>query len=57
MAPEQAEKLIEKLLKYDSRELGIFISMLSKAYIDGHQITKEQFIASLSNSIDKLNEK
>lgn len=51
---EQAKKMIDLLMTLDSRELGIFISMLSHRYIENHSITKEQFIKSLSNSLDNL---
>lgn len=54
ITPEQAKKMIDLLMTLDSRELGIFISMLSHRYIENHSITKEQFIKSLSNSLDNL---
>lgn len=54
MTTQDANELIEELLKLDSKELGIFISLLSNEYIKNHKITKEEFITSLSNSIDKL---
>lgn len=53
--PDEAEKVIEKLVKQgNSTEVGIFISLLSHRYIKEIGITKEQFMTSLSNSIDKL---
>ena len=53
--PDEANKVIETLTtQYDSKELGIFISLLSYEYIQKVGITKEQFMTSLSNSIDKL---
>ena len=56
MTPEEAEEFIEELMEYDSRQLGIFISLLSHRYIQEMGITKEQFMTSLGNSIDKLQE-
>lgn len=53
--PDEAEKIIEKLIKMGNpTEIGIFISLLSQRYIKEMSITKEQFLSSLSNSIDKL---
>lgn len=54
ITPEQAEKMIDLLMTLDSRELGIFISMLSQRYIENHSLTKEQFMESLSSSLDKI---
>lgn len=54
ITPEQAYKMIELFATLDSRELGIFISMLSHRYIENHNVTKKQFMKSLSNSIDKI---
>lgn len=53
--PEEADKVIEKLVKQTQPiELGIFISLLSHRYMQEVGITKEQFMTSLSNSIDKI---
>lgn len=53
--PEEADKVIEKLVKQTQpTELGIFISSLSHRYMQEVGITKEQFMTSLSNSIDKI---
>lgn len=53
--PEEADKVIEKLVKQTQpTELGIFISLLSHRYMQEVGITKEQFMTSLSNSIDKI---
>lgn len=53
--PDEANKVIENLVtQVDSKELGIFISLLSHRYMQETGITKEQFMTSLSNSIDKL---
>ncbi len=52
---DEAEKAIEKLVKQgNSTEVGIFISLLSHRYMKELGITKEQFMTSLSNSIDKI---
>ena len=52
---EEADKVIEKLVKQTQQtELGIFISLLSHRYMQEVGITKEQFMTSLSNSIDKI---
>ena len=53
--PDEAYKVIEKLVKEgDPKEVGIFISLLSHRYMKEMGITKEQFMTSLSNSIDEL---
>lgn len=53
--PDEAKKVIEKLVREGNKtEVGIFISLLSHRYIQEMAITKEQFLSSLSNSIDKL---
>lgn len=55
ISQEEATKVIDTLVnKGDPKEVGIFISLLSHRYIKEMGITKEQFITSLSNSIDKL---
>ena len=57
MTQKQAENTINKLFKEnDSVELGIFISLISYNYLKCFDLTKEQFMNSLSNSIDKLKE-
>lgn len=48
------DSLIEQL---DAKELGIFISLLSHKYMINYDITKEQFMSSLNNSIDILEKK
>lgn len=53
--PDEAYKVIEKLVKQGNpKEVGIFISLLSHRYMQEMGISKEQFMTSLSNSIDKL---
>lgn len=53
--PDEAEKVIEKLVKQgNATEVGIFISLLSHRYIQEIGISKEEFMTSLSNSIDKI---
>lgn len=56
--PEEAHKVIDKLVtKGNPKEVGIFISLLSHKYMQVMGITKEQFITSLSNSIDIIENK
>ena len=53
--PDEAHKVIDKLVEQgDSKEVGIFISLLSYRYMQTMGIIKEQFMTSLSNSINKL---
>lgn len=53
--PDEAYKVIEKLVNEGKpKEVGIFISLLSHRYMQEMGISKEQFMTSLSNSIDKL---
>lgn len=55
MTQKQAENAINKLFKEnDSAELGIFISLLSYHYIQCFDLTKEEFLKSLKNSLNKL---
>ncbi len=54
MTVQEANKIIDKVLKEDSVEAGIFISMLSNEYIKQSNITEEQFIKSLKNSLKIL---
>ncbi len=56
ISQEESNKIIDYVLAKDCNEVGIFISLLSNKYINLYQISKENFIQSLSNSIDKLNE-
>lgn len=55
MTPKKAENTINKLFKEnDSVELGIFISLFSYHYIQCFDLTKEEFLKSLKNSLNKL---
>ena len=55
MNADEVNKVIEQLLdSYNPQEIGIFISLLSHRYMKMCNTTKEQFMTSLSNSIDKL---
>lgn len=54
ISPEQADECIGCLLSKNSTETGIFISLLAHEYIKKNNLSKEQFMTSLSNSIDKL---
>ena len=53
---ENIDLLVDSLFEqFDSKNLGVFISLLSNKYINEHKISKDEFMKSLSNSIDKLN--
>lgn len=54
---KDAEDLINSLLTINATELGIFISKLSHNYMKEYNVSKEDFIKSLSNSIDIMEEK
>lgn len=54
ITPEQADDMINHILEHNSAEVGIFISLLAQKYIETHNVTKEQFLESLSNSLDKF---
>lgn len=56
MTIQKTEKLINKILKEDCTEVGIFISLLSYEYMKKYNITKTQFERSLKNSIKILKE-
>lgn len=52
---ENMEELAYSLLQnFDAKELGVFISLLSQLYIENHDITKDEFMKSLSKSLDML---
>ena len=49
---------IDKMIfKYDSSDLGIFVSLYAYEYIKFHKITKKEFLKSLENSLDILDRK
>lgn len=51
------EELIEEMITCNSsKEMGVFISLLSNEYIKHHKITKEQFFDSLKISLSTLEE-
>ena len=55
MNPDFANQVMDSLLEcYDPKETGILISLLSHKYMKMCNISKEQFMTSLNNSIDKL---
>lgn len=56
MTTRQAKNLIDKILKENCIEIGIFISMLSYEYMKKNNITQTQFERSLKNSIKILKE-
>lgn len=57
MEIKKALQLIDNILNENSIEAGIFISLLSKKYIEKYQIDNEQFLTSLKNSLEKLESK
>lgn len=58
MNPNEVDNVINKLLaSYNSKETGIFISLLSHKYMEKYDVSKTDFIKSLSNSIDMLEKK
>ena len=56
MTPEQAYKIINKILKLDAKEAGIFISLLSYEFINQYEITNKEYLKSLENSLKLLQE-
>lgn len=57
MEAKKALQLIDDILSENSIEAGIFISFLSKKYIEKYQIDNERFLTSLKNSLEKLESK
>ena len=57
MTIKQANNTIDKILKEDPIEVGIFISLLSNAYIEKTGIPEKQFFNSLKNSLKILKSK
>ena len=54
--PFTKELIEEMVVCNNSKEMGIFISLLSNEYIKHHKITKEQFFDSLKTSLSTLEE-
>lgn len=53
--PENIDGLSDVLIhSWDAKNLGVFISLMAYKYIQHHDITKKDFLDSLSKSIDKL---
>ncbi|MBQ3413838.1 MAG: hypothetical protein IJH39_00490 [Clostridia bacterium] len=50
----EANKMLNKLISASEKEASVFISILSKQYIEKYRISKEKFITMLSESLDKL---
>lgn len=54
-SPENIDGLSSTLIDdWDAQNLGVFISLISYKYIQHYDITKREFLDSLSKSIDKL---
>lgn len=51
MTYKKTKRLINKIMKEDCVEVGIFISLLSKEYIDFYCIDEKDFLKSLKNSL------
>lgn len=54
MKVKKANKIIKNILKENSVEVGIFLSMLSNEYIKKYNIDENKFYKSLKNSIKIL---
>ena len=58
MNPDEVNEVIEKLLSsYNPTETGIFISLLVHRYMEKFDVSKAEFIKSLCNSIDEIENK
>ena len=57
MEAKRAVMLIDEILRENSVESGIFISLLSKNYIKKYNITNESFLGSLKNSLRRIDRK
>ena len=51
-----ARRLINKIMKYNCVDIGVFISLLVDIYIHSYDITEKEFITSLKNSLRALKE-
>lgn len=54
MKIKKANKLINRILKNDFTEIGIFISMLSYKFIEKYNIDEKDFYKHLKSSIKIL---
>lgn len=57
MTIQEANTLIKKILKEEYTEVGVFISLLSNAYIEQTGMTEKHFMLSLKNSLKILKSK
>ena len=57
MTTKKANKLIDDILKENSIEVGIFISMVSYEYMKKYNIDDKHFLNSLKNSLKILESK
>lgn len=55
--PFTNEQIAEIVACNSPKELGIFMSLLAFEYIKQHNITEDEFFASLKKSLDILNKK
>ncbi len=54
MKQKKADRLIKMILKEDPTEAGIFISLLSHAYINTFNMTEQEFVKHIRNSLKIL---
>ena len=58
MGAKKALKIIDKILREcECAEVGVFISILSYDYMCLYDISKKDFIKSLKNSLEKIEER
>lgn len=53
---ENIEDLSESLLELDAQKLGTFISLISYKYMKKYKMPEDEFLSSLTKSINMLNE-
>lgn len=51
-----ARRLINKIMKYDCADIGVFISLLIDIYMKCYDITEKEFMTSLKNSLKTIRE-
>lgn len=56
MTLRKAQKIINKVMNEGPTEAGVFISLLTKTYLDEVDVTEQEFFKSLKKSIKILNE-
>lgn len=56
MTIRKAQRLINKIMSEDPVEVGVFISLLVKTYLDEVDVSEQEFFKSLKKSIRILKE-